>query len=121
MASSWGLSWGTSWGNSWGNTGTTPPAADTVTGGWGHGGFISASDAYWERKRLLEKVEQEIAVIEREEKPLIRKAKRNTGAEIKLLALRDEINAPRLEREALLRMIDDEEAIFILLASRPFH
>jgi len=90
-------------------------------GEWRHGGYNSASDSYRLKKELLKEVEQEIAVIERKEKPLVKKAKRNTDAEIKLLALRDEINALRLEREALLRMIDDEEAIFILLAATPFN
>jgi len=88
---------------------------------WRHGGYISASDHYRNNKKLLEEVEQEIATIEREEKPLIKKAKRNTEAAIELLALQEEINALRLEREALLRMIDDEEAIFILLAATPFN
>lgn len=73
------------------------------------------------KQDALEQLNKEIAVIEREEKPLIKKAKRNTEAEIRLLALRDEIIALRLEREALIRMIDDEEAIFILLAATPFN
>jgi hypothetical protein len=90
------------------------------------GGAFQYYDKYVERERAakkaaLEELNKEIAVIEREEKPLIKKAKRNTEAEIKLLALQDEINALRLEREALIRMIDDEEAIFILLAAQPFN
>lgn len=89
-------------------------------------GLFQYYDRYIEQERkakqeALEQLNKEIAVIERKEKPLIRKAKRDTGAEIKLLALREEINALRLEREALLRMIDDEEAIFILLAATPFN
>lgn len=105
--------------------GVVPPLPeDTVLGGggeWRHGGFRTASDEYRERKALLKEVEQEIAVIEQEEKPLIKKAKRNTDAEIKLAAIREQIIALRLEREALIRMIDDEEAIFILLAATPFN
>jgi len=89
-------------------------------------GLFQYYDKYIEQERkakldALEELNKEIAVIERKEKPLVKKAKRNTEAEIKLLALQDEINALRLEREALLRMIDDEEAIFILLAAQPFN
>ncbi len=97
---------------------------DLVTGGWGGGGFVSASELYRDEKAkrdALAEINKEIAVIERKEKPLKRKAKRNTDAEAALLALQVEINALRLEREALLRMIDDEEAMFVLLAANPFN
>lgn len=102
----------------------TPLPEDTVLGGGG--GLFQPYDRYIEQARkakqeALEQLNEEIAVIEREEKPLIKKAKRNTDAEIKLAALRDQIIALRLEREALIRMIDDEEAIFILLAAAPFN
>ena len=97
----------------------TPAAQPTA-------GLFQYYDRYIEQERkakqeALEQLNKEIAVIEREEKPLIKKAKRNTDAEMKLTALREQIIALRLEREALIRMIDDEEAIFILLAATPFN
>lgn len=99
-------------------------AEDTVLGGGPGYNYVSIYHREQERKarqKALEELNKEIVIIERKEKPLIKKAKRNTEAEIKLLALQDEINALRLEREALIRMIDDEEAIFILLAATPFN
>ena len=102
----------------------TEEPSDGLLGGGGyyHGYYDKhASLSYREKRDYLQELIDEISASEQKEKPLTKKAKRNTEAEIKLLALRDEISMLRLERNMLLRMIDDEEAIFILLASTPFH
>jgi hypothetical protein len=82
-----------------------------------------------ERKAELERVEQELALAEeRKREEEIALAKRQLdeavyAAELAALEarLQDEINRLRMERVWLMRLIDDEEAILVLLLSGPLH
>lgn len=82
-----------------------------------------------EEKRVeLKRIDEEIAEAEKRRLAALRRSKAKLLAEkaalrlVKLESdLREEINRLRMERVWLMRMIDDEEAILVLLCSLPFH
>jgi hypothetical protein len=110
-----------------------PPTPDEdVTGGWK---IIEAHRRERERairrRAELRAIEDEIATVERqrleaeEESARLATAKRRrkaalTRAALEAATLREQINALRMERVRLMRLIDDEEATLVLLLSMPF-
>lgn len=91
--------------------------------------YLTPADRYREeeyhrsikaKKLALAEVEKEIADAEkRKEKE--RKAKKAAANAVIEAMLQEEINVLRMERVRLMRLIDDEETILVLLLSLPFH
>lgn len=133
----WGGSWGTSWATSWTRTASSGP---TLLGGKAYGyrtPYSQHEEEEYQRKKLenthaeLQRLDNEIALSEREQREAREKLaqaseqKRQKKAAKELVALeaslQEEINRLRMERVWLIRRIDDEEAILLLLLSLPFH
>lgn len=82
-----------------------------------------------EKRAELRKIDNELALRAREEKRLEDKKALAAHIEAKLEAqkieeieaLKQEINRLRMERVWLMRLIDDEEAILVLLLGAPLH
>lgn len=77
-----------------------------------------------ERRLELRRIEEELANAERLEEQRLLQAEVQASAERKAMieaSLQQEISALRMERMRLMRLIDDEEAMLILLLSLPFH
>lgn len=117
----------------WDGTGVTPPAPEPdVTGGFLHP-FISYQNERYrqeqaeKKRRELESVERELAQAEESRRIGEQKAQEKLEAEeARRMAaldayLQEEIRRLRTERALLMRMIDDDEAIFALMVARPFH
>ena len=81
-----------------------------------------------EKRAVIEEIDDKIAEAESRRLAAIKRSKARLLAEnaaIKLAALevtlQEEINRLRIERAWLMRLIDDEEAMLVLLMSLPFH
>lgn len=108
--------------------------SDTNTGG---GGYVPPYEKYredqYQRKNLqehnadLKRIDDELAEAEqRKQEQLAAQKKLKAKNSAKKLAalealLQEEINRLRTERVWLMRQIDEEEAIFVLLLSMPLH
>ena len=66
-----------------------------------------------EKRAALQQIEDEIAQAEL--------AALEAAREMALIALQDEINRLRMERAWLMRQIDDEEAVIVLMLASPLH
>lgn len=103
----------------WDKTGSgAPPTPDDGLLGGGPG-YVSAYQREQERREInearrleLKRIEDELAKAEQE---------KLLAAERLEASLQEEINGLRTERARLIRLIDDEEAMFVLLMARPFH
>lgn len=119
-------------------TSPTPPPAPAVIllgGGPGnphhyHAPYSAYKEAQYlaEKRAELERIDDEIAQAEHRRLAALKRAQAKLVAEkaAKKLAateatLQKEINRLRIERVWLMRLIDDEEAILVLLLSQPFH
>lgn len=131
MVSAWGNSWGVSWGNSWG-AGVAPPVVPVApSGGWYSHHTPYQIREQQERLAELRRIENEIteaeqrkleALAQQEQLQTTRKYKNAAKKRAVLEAtLQDEINALLVEKMRLIRLIDDEESILVLLLSLPFH
>ncbi len=136
MADAWGGAWGASWGASWGSGATPQPEPDP---GWlGGGGYVhpyirhraeeEQREKIQRQKAEIDRLDAEIAEADRKQREASEKRKaeaRERREEARLVALKaqlsDEINRLRMERAWLMRQIDDEEAILVLLLSMPLH
>lgn len=79
-----------------------------------------------EQRAELERVEQELAEAKEGQKQLRVDTRKEKKAELQAAiaaseAYQQEIDRLSQERALLMRMIDDEEAIFVLMSSNPFH
>lgn len=137
MASSWGSSWGVSWGNSWGSV--TPATSTAVTTAGRRQGATSYSyrtlgSIHREKKRELERIarqaEKKVAAAVQDAKGLQSLVRHQVAATVPenvswltpamLNGIIDSIvsyHRAIFEREALLRMEQDEDDIEVLLLS----
>jgi hypothetical protein len=114
----------------WAEGTPTPDPEPTVTGGFLHPYIKLRDDEYREAElqKELERVNDEIAA-EQARLDALNALEAEKAAyaaaeaeQLKTLAmLQDEINALRMERARLIRLIDEEEAALVLLMSLPFH
>lgn len=105
-----------------------------ATGGWG-AGYVHPYQAYREKeyerqtaeekRQALQRIEDDLRDAELAKQEQLAEARTQEKAAFEMAALeaqlQEEINNLRMERDWLMRLIDDEEAIFILLAMQPFH
>lgn len=110
------------------------PANDDVTtsGGWG---YVHPYQAYREKeyerqtaeekRQALQQIEDDLRDAELAKQEQLAEARAQEKAAFEMAALeaqlQEEINNLRMERDWLMRLMDDEEAIFVLLAMQPFH
>ena len=96
---------------------------DTEDNGW-LGGYIPAHQAYTEEKQRekiaqaraeLSRVNEELAEAERNKELAQRKARKKAALAALQARLEAEISRLRIERIGLMRRIDEEEAILIMM------
>lgn len=121
----WGGSWGASWGISWGS-GSAPPEP-TPTGHGGRESFVLPYQRYQaeqydleQKRKELQRISDDLAEAESKKQQALAEAAALEAAALEA-NLQEEINRLRMERDWLMRQIDDEEAILVLMMSRPFH
>ena len=112
-------------------SGATPTPTPTPTGLLGGGpgkkrheySYIQPYQKYRdESEKISQKIAQAEIDAEREKKRLEREDTENLARQLEAVdaSLREEITRLSLEKAALIRRIDDEEAILVLTLSNPF-
>lgn len=104
--------------------GSVPPPAPAAdqSGGFLHPYVKYRDEEYLrEQREELKRKELELAEAERKKLEALAQVEADAVSAATQALLEQGINRLRMERDWLMRQIDDEEAILVLMMSRPFH